>query len=392
MQYRKGCDGEDISILAYGCMRFTKKNGKLDLEKAEREILEAIDRGVNYFDTAYAYPGSEALIGEIFEKNGVRDRILIADKLPHYLIKSRDRMEKLFQEQLSRLRTDHIDYYLMHMLSDVGTWERLRAMGIEDWIREKKESGQIRHIGFSYHGNPDMFCRLVDAYGWEFAMIQYNYLDEHTQAGRTGLAYAHEKGLPVMIMEPLRGGRLVNLLPDEAKKRMEQSERGYTPAEWSFRWLWNQSEVTTVLSGMNSLDMIRENAAIASDAATGVFTDADFSLLKDVVADIHRSMKVGCTGCNYCMPCPQGVDIPGAFNAWNTCAAHGKKASRSTYMQCTIFRHEPASASQCIGCGACVPHCPQGIAIPAELKKAARDLEDIPYQVTKGAIRLFRVF
>ncbi len=392
MQYRKGCDGEDISILAYGCMRFTKKSGKLDLEKAEREIMEAIDRGLNYFDTAYAYPGSEALIGEIFERNGVRDRIFIADKLPHYLIKSRDRMEKLFQEQLSRLRTDHIDYYLMHMLSDVGTWERLRAMGIEDWIREKKESGQIRHIGFSYHGNPDMFCRLVDAYDWEFTMIQYNYLDEHTQAGRTGLVYAHEKGLPVMIMEPLRGGRLVHLLPEEAKTRMEQSERGYTPAEWSFRWLWNQPEVTTVLSGMNSLDMIRENAAIASDAATGVFTETDFSLLEDVINDIHRSMKVGCTGCNYCMPCPQGVDIPGAFNAWNTCAAHGKKASRSTYMQCTIFRHEPASASQCIACGACVPHCPQGITIPAELKKAAKDLEDIPYRVTKGAIRLFHVF
>ncbi len=392
MQYRKGCDGEDLSVLAYGCMRFTRKNGKLDFIKAEREILTAIDLGVNYFDTAYAYSGSEALIGEIFEKNGVRDRIYLADKLPHYLIKSRDRMEKLFCEQLTRLRTDHIDYYLMHMLSDVGTWERLRAMGIEDWIREKKEAGKIRHIGFSYHGNPEMFCRLVDAFDWEFAMIQYNYLDEHTQAGRTGLVHAHEKGLPVMIMEPLRGGRLVNLLPDEAKKRMEQSDRGYTPAEWSLRWLWNQPEVTTVLSGMNSEEMIRENAAIASDAQTGAFTETDFALLQDVVADIHRSMKVGCTGCNYCMPCPQGVDIPGAFNAWNTCAAHGKKASRSTYMQCTIFRHEPASASQCIGCGACVPHCPQGIAIPAELKKAAKDLEDIPYRVTKGAIRLFHIF
>ncbi|MCC8142257.1 MAG: aldo/keto reductase [Lachnospiraceae bacterium] len=392
MQYRKGCDGEDLSILAYGCMRFSKTNGRLDLEKAGQEIKEAIDLGVNYFDTAYAYSGSEALIGEIFERLGSRNQIYIADKLPHYLIKSASRLEKIFQEQLKRLRTDHIDYYLMHMLSDTETWERLKGLGIEEWIREKKESGQIRHIGFSYHGSPDMFCRLVDAYDWEFAMIQYNYLDEDTQAGKRGLHYAHEKGLPVMIMEPLRGGKLVDLLPEAAKRRIAENERGYSAAEWSFRWLWNQPEVTSVLSGMNSLDMIRENAAIASDARVNAFDDSDFALLRQVKADINHSMKVGCTGCGYCMPCPQGVDIPGAFNAWNTLYSQGKRAARLTYMQCTIFRHDPAGASQCIGCGACEQHCPQTIEIRKELKGAASDLENISYRVMKRLIKWFHIF
>ncbi len=392
MQYRKGAGGEDLSILAFGCMRFTKNNGKFDLEKAEREIMEAIDLGVNYYDTAYVYTGSEALIGEIFERNHVRDQIYIADKLPHYLIKSRARIDRMFDEQLKRLRTDHIDYYLMHMLTDVATWERLKGLGIEEWIREKKESGQIRHIGFSYHGNANAFCKLVDAYDWEFAMIQYNYLDEGTQAGRSGLMYAHEKGLPVMIMEPLRGGKLVDLLPEEAKKEIAENERGYTAAEWSFRWLWDQPEVTTVLSGMNSLEMVRENAATASDVQVNAFTKEDFDFLDRIKADINHSMRVGCTGCAYCMPCPQGVDIPGTFNAWNTYYSLGKKTGRFTYTQCTIYRHDPASASQCVGCGKCEEHCPQAIAIRQELKNAAEDLETISYKVLKRLIRLFNIY
>ncbi len=392
MQYRKGKDGADISILAYGCMRFCKKNGKPDLEKAEAEIMEAIRLGINYFDTAYVYSGSEALIGEIFERNHCRDQIYIADKLPHYLIRSREGIERRFQEQLKRLRTDYIDYYLMHMLSDVGTWERLKELGIEDWIRRKLESGQIRHIGFSYHGNSDMFCRLVDAYDWDFAMIQYNYMDEFTQAGRCGLVYAHEKGLPVMVMEPLRGGKMVNLLPADAQELIASNSRGYSAAEWSFRWLWNQPEVTTVLSGMNSLEMIRENAAAASEAGTGVFTGEDFALLNEVKKKINHSMKVGCTGCGYCMPCPQGVDIPGVFNAWNTYYSQGKKTAHRTYTQCTIYRHDPAGASQCADCGKCESLCPQGIEIRQDLRAAASDLENLPYKLMRFLIRVLHIF
>ena len=392
MQYRKGKDGTDISMLAYGCMRFTKKNGKIDLEKAEEELMEAIRLGVNYFDTAYIYGGSEAAMGEIFERNHCREKIYIADKLPHYLIKTREGLEKTFQEQLKRLRTDYIDYYLMHMLTDTATWERLCGLGIREWIAEKKASGQIRQIGFSYHGNSPMFCQLVDAYDWDFCMIQYNYLDEYSQAGKNGLQYASQKGLPVMIMEPLRGGKLVSLLPDEAKKRIADHERKYSPAEWAFRWLFNQAEVTAVLSGMNSLDMLRENAAIASDAQADSFTEQDFALIEEVKKAINHSLKVGCSGCGYCMPCPMGVDIPGTFSAWNAFYSQEKGAARKSYMQCTIFRHDFSSASQCVGCGKCEQHCPQGIKIPKELKGAVSDLETVVYRGARGLIRLFHLW
>ena len=187
MNYRKDKYGNDISILGFGCMRFPRKAGLLDMKETEKEIMAAIEQGVNYFDTAYIYPGSEAALGEILEKNGVRDKVYIATKLPHYLIKSKERMDTLFAEELKRLRTDHVDYYLMHMLADIETWERLKTLGIIEWLAEKKKSGQIRQVGFSYHGNSEMFCKLIDAYDWDFCQIQYNYMDEHSQAGRRGL-------------------------------------------------------------------------------------------------------------------------------------------------------------------------------------------------------------
>lgn len=193
MIYRKDRYGNDISLLGFGCMRFTQSGGKIDINKAETEIMEAYKSGVNYYDTAYIYPGSEAAIGEIFERNHIRENIKIATKLPHYLVKSIDSMEKYFSEQLKRLRTDYIDYYLMHMLSDTDTWNKLITIGILDWLEEKKKSGAIRQIGFSYHGNSDMFCKLIDAYDWDFCQIQYNYLDEHSQAGKKGLLYAAAK-------------------------------------------------------------------------------------------------------------------------------------------------------------------------------------------------------
>ena len=392
MQYRKGKDGTDISILAYGCMRFTRKNGKIDMDKTEQELMEAVSLGVNYFDTAYIYGGSEAAMGEIFERNHCREKIYIADKLPHYLIRSREGLEKKFREQLDRLRTDYIDYYLMHMLTDTATWDKLKSLGIEEWIEEKLRSGQIRHIGFSYHGSADMFCRLVDVYDWDFCMIQYNYLDENSQAGRKGLSYASGKGLPVVIMEPLRGGRLVNLLPDSAKKLIAENPRGYTPAEWSFRWLWNQPEVTAVLSGMNSLEMLRENAAIASSVKAGDFTEEDFALVEQVRAEINHSLKVGCTGCGYCMPCPRAVDIPGTFSAWNMFYSQDKRAARKSYMRCTVFRHDPSSASRCTGCGACELRCPQKIRIREQLKAASSDLETPVYKGVRTLIRLLHLW
>jgi predicted aldo/keto reductase-like oxidoreductase len=205
-------------------MRFPQTMGRIDMEKTEQLILTAVQSGVNYFDTAYIYPGSEAALGEILAKHELREQVKIATKLPHYLIRSYDGLDKLFYEELRRLRTDHVDYYLMHLLNDTDTWHRLEEMGIRRWIEEKKRSGQIRQIGFSYHGNSEMFCRLVDAYDWDFCQIQYNYLDEHAQAGRRGLLHANSKGIPVIIMEPLRGGKLVNNLPMEARKAFAAME------------------------------------------------------------------------------------------------------------------------------------------------------------------------
>ena len=242
MQYRKDKKGNNISILGYGCMRFTTKGGGIDIDKAEKEVMAAIAGGVNYLDTAYIYPGSEAAVGEILRRNQCRDAVNIATKLPHYLIKSMNSVEKIFQEELKRLKTDHIDYYLLHMLTDVPTWEKLRRMGMAEWIEKKLASGEIRNIGFSYHGNTHVFQQLVDAYDWDFCQIQYNYMDERSQAGVDGLRYANRKGLPVIIMEPLRGGRLVNLLPTSAKQLFWQDPAGWTPAALAFRWLYDQPE------------------------------------------------------------------------------------------------------------------------------------------------------
>ena len=374
MQYRKMKDGTEVSILGYGCMRFSGSGGRINLEKAEKEVLLAIENGVNYFDTAYIYGGSEEALGTILERNHCRDQVYIATKLPYYMLKNEASIEKLFNEQLKRLRTDHIDYYLMHMLFDVNVWNRLKSIGIESWIAEKKKTGAIRNIGFSFHGDTATFQSLIDAYDWDFCQIQYNYFDEHTQAGREGLHYAHGKNIPVVIMEPLRGGRLVNL-PDAAKEVLAAHPVKRTPAEWAFHWLWDQPEVTCVLSGMNSLEMVQQNIDSACSAKAGSFTEADHSMIQTLRAKINANLKVGCTGCGYCMPCPQGVDIPTAFRCYNQTANAKKLSTRLEYAQVTSLKKNPASADKCIQCGACEKHCPQHIEIRKELQNAKKALQ-----------------
>ncbi len=392
MQYRKDKKGTDISILGYGCMRFTKRGGSIDIDKAEHEVMAAIKAGVNYLDTAYIYPGSEAAVGEILHRNQCRDQVYIATKLPHYLIKSVNGAEKIFREELKRLQTDHIDYYLMHMLSDISVWDKLKKMGITKWIKEKLASGQIRNIGFSYHGGTDMFKQLVDAYDWDFCQIQYNYMDETSQAGVQGLKYAHAKGLPVIIMEPLRGGRLVDLLPKSAKELFPKEKGGITPAELALKWLYNQPEVTCVLSGMNSIKMLKQNVRTASRSHVGCMTESDQELIRQVKAEIEKTVKVGCTGCGYCMPCPKGVDIPGTFRCYNAMYSEGKKSGRRDYLQCTALRKETSSASQCVQCGKCERHCPQHIKIRKELKRASAELETVKYKVAKRAVQILKLW
>lgn len=392
MQYREDRNGNKISVLGYGCMRFTKKGSEIDLDKAEQELMYAIRHGVNYLDTAYVYPGNEVAVGELLARAGCRKDIYLATKLPHYLIKTRAGVQKKFQEELRRLQTDYIDYYLMHMLNDVKTWERLTGFGIREWIAEKKASGEIRNIGFSYHGNAANFKELLDAYDWDFCQIQYNYLDEHTQAGREGLEYAGKKGIPVIIMEPLRGGRLVSHLPQEAKRLIAEEGGFASPAEMAFKWLWDQPQVTCVLSGMNSLEMVEENVRIAGQAAAGMLTERQRALYGRVRDEIQKKMKVGCTGCGYCMPCPQKVDIPMTFHCYNVKYSEYRSSGMREYMQSTAMRRETTSASQCIGCGKCEMHCPQGIPIREKLKEAVRELETPWYRTVKWAVHTFHIY
>jgi len=392
MNYRKDYYGNDLSILGFGCMRFAKKGAKTDMLEVERELLTAIRAGINYFDTAYVYPGSEAALGEILAKHNLRERVYIATKLPHYLVKKPSDLDRIFHEQLARLKTDYIDYYLIHMLSDTASWERLLALGIEEWIEKKKKSGKIRQIGFSFHGSANAFRSIVDAYGWEFCQIQYNYLDENTQAGRRGLHYAAKKGLPVIIMEPLRGGRLAGKLPKKAKKIFEKQEPKRSPAEWAFRWLWDQPEVTCVLSGMNSMEMLRENIRTASRAEAHALTDKEHAMFADVVAAINAKMKVPCTGCGYCMPCPADVDIPGAFAAYNRRYTDSRFWGFIDYTMCTALRHNSTGASGCRKCGKCEPHCPQGIAIRDELAKVQKTMEGPVYRLVRGVVKKWRLF
>ena len=389
MNYRMDKYGTALSALGYGCMRFPKKGGRIDLEATEKLLRAAVAAGINYYDTAYIYPGSEAALGELLEKTGLRDQVKIATKLPHYLIRNRESLDRLFQEELRRLRTDHIDYYLMHMLNDLDTWNRLKALGIEEWIAEKKASGAIGQVGFSYHGNTETFCGLIDAYDWEFCQIQYNYLDEHTQAGRRGLQYAHSKGIPVIIMEPLRGGRLVNLLPEKARAIFAAYPVKRSPAEWGLRWLWDQQEVTVILSGMSTMEMLEENIRVASLAQADTLTAEELDLYARVVKAINETVRVGCTGCGYCQPCPKGVDIPGTFAAYNRWCGEEKFGGFMDYLKCTTFRKNSTAAGNCIGCGKCEQHCPQGIAIRQELKEAQKALETPVYRIFSKAAKWF---
>ncbi len=388
MLYRKDRKGNEISQLGYGCMRFSRKGAGIDYEKAEREIMLAYEKGVNYYDTAYIYPGSEEVLGRALEQNGIRDKVYIATKLPQYMLRSEKAVEKTFREELSRLRTDHIDYYLMHMFTDFEEWEKLKAIGIEGWIDRHLADGSIRNIGFSYHGDTDMFLKILEAYDWDFCQIQYNYIDEHSQAGRRGLEAAQAKGVPVIIMEPLRGGKLVDL-PSSAKKLLEESGKGFSAAELGLRWLWDQPGVTCVLSGMNSAEMVEENCRVASEAAAGCMDEEERDLVEGVKKILKEKEKVGCTGCRYCMPCPKGVDIPGNFYFYNQAFTESKGAAQRSFFQAMGLRKDPGFASQCIGCGKCEQHCPQHLPIRQHLKDADRVLRPLHM---KMAIEIGRRF
>ena len=369
MKYREDKYGNKLSILGFGC-------GQLNSDKTEtqRMILTAIEKGVNFFDTSYIYPNSEKTLGEILAKNNKRKGVKIATKLPLFFCKSTADFDKYFYKQLKRLQTDYIDYYFMHSVFSFEQWQKFQRLGIEDWIAKKKEAGLIRQIGFSYHGACEGFLNVLDAYDWEFCMIQYNYYNENHQAGKTGLYAAEKKGLPVMIMTPLLGGRLASALPKQGVEIFANSDPNLTPGDWAFRWLWNQSGVTVVLSGMNTTGQTEDN--LLSVDRFRPLCEGESTVYDEVVKLLRRSYKIYCTGCNYCMPCPKGVNIPGCFSAYNTSYWQGIFPGLLAYITNTTAGMK--SKRLCNGCGKCEKMCPQFIPIRETLDKVVRRFEPLP--------------
>ena len=385
MKYRTNPkNGDELSILGFGCMRFPK-----DETETEKMILHAIEKGVNYFDTAYLYGKSEETLGRILNRNNKREEIKIATKILPAFIKKYEDLDKYLTKQLERLQTDYIDYYFIHTITDVNVWKRLMGLGIEKWIEEKKKEGKIRNIGFSYHGGKDEFVKICDAYSWEFCMIYYNYLDENNQAGKSGLMYAASKGLPVMIMGPVRGGMLADRLPKSALNAFEEAPVKRSPTEWALRWLWNHPDITCVLSGMGSMQMVEENVKTAADSESEAFTEADLLVIQKVKQALMDTIKVPCTGCNYCMPCPQGVDIPTCLSCYNNTALARKGSAIARYTQQTALKTKPQIASLCNNCGKCEKLCPQHIKIGEELANAAKILEPFYFKPMTFLARKF---
>lgn len=389
MQYREmGKTGDKISALGYGCMRFPWSGVRVDEKRAERQVISAIEQGVNYLDTAYLYLGNEATVGNILSK-GYRDKVNIATKLPPVQVNSRRDMERILDLQLERLKTDRIDYYLMHNLVTFAGWERLKQLGVEDFMEKAKAAGKIRRVAFSSHGCRDEFIKIVDDYPWDMAQIQFNYLDEHNQAGIEGLSHAASRGLGVVVMEPLRGGFLVNKLPSEVHEIFDKAAVSRSPAEWALRWIWNHPEVTAVLSGMNEEAQITENIAIASNAAPKALSAEELQMFEEIRAVISRKTKVPCTGCAYCMPCPAGVDIPGCFSVYNDKYIHNGLNRQTSYLIRTsgFDGGKKTYASLCKNCGLCEKKCPQEIPIRRHLKEVSGEFEKFYFKPAVGLVQ-----
>jgi predicted aldo/keto reductase-like oxidoreductase len=377
MQYRTDKKtGNELSLLGFGCMRFPKRFGAIDMQKTEKLLLDAAAGGVNYFDTAYIYPGSEEALGTILAKNNMREKIFVATKLPLVYCNSGADFDKFFDKQLEHLQTNYIDYYLMHMLTDLASWRRLKEWGIEKWIADKKKSGAIRRLGFSFHGMREEFMKILDDYDWDFCQIQYNYSDENYQAGVAGLKKAASKDIPVIIMEPLLGGKLAGGLPGEAAHIFKKANPALSPAAWAFNWLFDQSEITVVLSGMNAPAQLEENLALASAGKPQMLSETDHETFRQAIAAFNASFKIRCTSCAYCMPCPKNVNIPGCFSAYNTSFSMGYVDGMKHYLLNSAATSQKTSgAGLCVKCGACEKHCPQQLPIRANLDLVRGRLE-----------------
>ena len=371
MHYRNFTkDNLQVSALGFGCMRFPileNDSSKIDVEQSIEMVRYAIDNGVNYIDTAYPYHQgtSEPFVAKAL-KDGYREKVYLATKLPSWLINDYEDFHKYLDEQLERLKTDHIDFYLLHTLNK-ASWDNLKELDVLRFIDEAKKSGKIKYIGFSFHDEIDVFKEIVDYHDWDFCQIQYNYLDINYQAGEVGLKYASDKGISVVIMEPIKGGKLVNP-SDEIKAIWNSNDIKRTPAEWALRWVLNQKEVSLLLSGMNNLDQVKENIETVSNAEIDHLTEKEISLIHKVKDIYEEKIKVGCTSCEYCLPCPEGVSIPNIFQIYNDYYVFGaEEDSKNKYK---AYIEKGIDSSICIECGKCESLCPQNLEIIRHLKEA----------------------
>jgi predicted aldo/keto reductase-like oxidoreductase len=371
-------NGDALSILGFGAMRLPQKGQKIDEVRATRQLRDAIDGGVNYVDTAWPYHGgeSEPFLARALS-DGYREKVRLATKLPSWMITARGDMDRYLDTQLKKLNTGRIDYYLLHALNG-DTWDTLHSLDVLGFLRTAQKDGRVVNAGFSFHGSLDDFRRIVDAWDWAFCQIQYNYLDTENQAGLAGLTYAAERGLGVIVMEPLRGGNLgLPNSPPAVQALWETAPRRRSPAEWALRWVWNHPEVTVVLSGMNDEAHIAENMAVAGEAHADSLSERELKLVEKVSRTYRDIMKVGCTGCGYCLPCPSDVQIPTCFEVYNNLHMFGMadKAPLSYVARAGVLQETPGYASQCVQCGECLEKCPQQIDIPSHLEKVAAELE-----------------
>lgn len=394
MQYRTMPGSANrLSILGYGCMRLpTKFGGAIDKEKALEQIRGAIDRGVNYIDTAWPYHmgNSESFLGEYVLKDGYREKVNLATKLPCFTIRKTEAIRDTFKKQLKKLQTDYIDYYLLHSL-DGPKWDLMVSLGIIDFMDEVKAAGTVKNMGFSFHGKKADFMRICDGYDFDFAQVQFNIMDEQFQAGIEGINYAAKKGMGIIAMEPLRGGSLVSKMPAGVKKIYDESGYDRSAAEWALRWVWNNPNIQVVLSGMNVDEHIDENINVASEVLPESMDAKEFEIINSVKKSYESIMQVGCTGCSYCMPCPAGINIPAAFSNLNEYHMYSKGGARlhhAMHLGLQTDDGKPHWTTDCIDCGECEKKCPQNIPVRQVFKQVQNDLEGLSTKALAGAARL----
>lgn len=361
----------DVSVLGFGCMRLPVIKGdaaRIDKDEAKKMLYYSLDHGVNYVDTAFPYHQgeSEGFVGEALQ-GGMREEVFLATKMPTWLVKTAEDFEKYLDEQLKKLKTEQIDFYLLHGLNQ-ERWQNVQQLDVFSFLEKAVKKGKIRFPSFSFHDEVGVFKEIIDAYPWCMSQIQLNYMDEEYQAGLEGLKYAEDKGIPVVVMEPLRGGKLAQRVPDEIVKVWEKNSTDMTPAEWAFKWVYSYANVKSVLSGMSTMEQVKENVEIFKRSKPNALTSNEKEIIEEVKAIYRSRMASDCTRCGYCLPCPSGVKIPEVLEAYNNATMYNIPKDQS--IEYKFLMEQGASALECTECGQCESVCPQDINIREAVKEA----------------------